>query len=119
MQLGVLGSGSSGVVLHALDTRADPPTEVAVKLIPRGEFVSCPPQEPAWQNGGVVAVLQRTAAPFPFPAVRATRATRALTDATATAAGAGLQDVSEARDSAHRQPQAPRHHYSARGGRWA
>lgn len=41
LQTGQLGRGSFGVVLRALDTRVEPQgEEVAIKLLPRGEFVS-------------------------------------------------------------------------------
>ena len=38
-QLGKLGEGTFGVVIKALDLKTDPPTYVAVKLLPRGDFV--------------------------------------------------------------------------------
>ena len=38
-QLGKLGEGSFGVVIKALDVEADPPTLVAIKLLPRGRCV--------------------------------------------------------------------------------
>jgi hypothetical protein len=39
-QTGCLGHGTFGIVIKALDLRSDPPTEVAIKLLPRGDFVS-------------------------------------------------------------------------------
>ena len=43
MQTGCLGHGTFGIVIKALDLRSDPPTEVAIKLLPRGDFVSASP----------------------------------------------------------------------------
>jgi serine/threonine protein kinase len=40
LQTGCLGHGTFGIVIKALDLRSDPPTEVAIKLLPRGDFVS-------------------------------------------------------------------------------
>lgn len=40
VQTGCLGHGTFGIVIKALDLRSDPPTEVAIKLLPRGDFVS-------------------------------------------------------------------------------
>ena len=34
----ILGQGSFGVVAKALDNRRSPPVEVAIKLLPRGDF---------------------------------------------------------------------------------
>ncbi|KAK9918091.1 hypothetical protein WJX75_001144 [Coccomyxa subellipsoidea] len=39
VQIGCLGHGTFGIVIKALDLRSDPPTEVAIKLLPRGDFV--------------------------------------------------------------------------------
>ena len=38
-QTGSLGHGTFGIVIKALDLRSEPPTEVAIKLLPRGDFV--------------------------------------------------------------------------------
>ncbi|KAK9809250.1 hypothetical protein WJX72_012085 [[Myrmecia] bisecta] len=38
-QMGVLGQGTFGVVIRAVDPEANPPQEVAIKLLPRGDFV--------------------------------------------------------------------------------
>ena len=39
LQTGELGQGTFGVVIKALDLRTHPPVEVAIKLLPRGDFV--------------------------------------------------------------------------------
>ena len=39
LQTGELGQGTFGVVIKALDLRTQPPVEVAIKLLPRGDFV--------------------------------------------------------------------------------
>lgn len=39
VQTGCLGHGTFGIVIKALDLRSDPPIEVAIKLLPRGDFV--------------------------------------------------------------------------------
>ena len=40
MQLAELGHGTFGMVVKALDIRTVPPSEVAIKMLPRGDFVS-------------------------------------------------------------------------------
>ena len=40
LQIAELGQGTFGMVIKALDTRTSPPTEVAIKMLPRGDFVS-------------------------------------------------------------------------------
>lgn len=40
MQIAELGHGTFGMVVKALDIRTKPPTEVAIKMLPRGDFVS-------------------------------------------------------------------------------
>lgn len=40
MQLAELGHGTFGMVVKALDIRTMPPSEVAIKMLPRGDFVS-------------------------------------------------------------------------------
>lgn len=40
MQIAELGHGTFGMVVKALDIRTTPPTEVAIKMLPRGDFVS-------------------------------------------------------------------------------
>lgn len=40
MQAALLGQGTFGIVVKALDHRTDPPLEVAIKLLPRGDIVS-------------------------------------------------------------------------------
>ena len=47
LQTGSLGQGTFGIVIKALDLRSDPPTEVAIKLLPRGDFVRSPDPAPA------------------------------------------------------------------------
>ena len=39
MQVTILGQGSFGVVAKAVDNRRTPPMEVAIKLLPRGDFI--------------------------------------------------------------------------------
>lgn len=39
MQTGVLGNGSFGLVIRAVDKEANPPVDVAIKLLPRGSFI--------------------------------------------------------------------------------
>jgi hypothetical protein len=39
-QIGALAAGSFGTVLHAEDLRSEPHTQLAIKLVPRGDFVS-------------------------------------------------------------------------------
>ncbi len=46
-QTGSLGHGTFGIVIKALDLRSEPPTEVAIKLLPRGDFVRPLPTTPA------------------------------------------------------------------------
>ena len=41
LQTAELGHGTFGMVVKALDIRTKPPTEVAIKMLPRGDFV-CP-----------------------------------------------------------------------------
>lgn len=38
-QTGVLGQGTFGMVIRATDPETDPPTDVAIKLLPRGNFI--------------------------------------------------------------------------------
>lgn len=40
LQIAELGHGTFGMVVKALDIRTVPPTEVAIKMLPRGDFVS-------------------------------------------------------------------------------
>ena len=40
VQIAELGHGTFGMVVKALDIRTKPPTEVAIKMLPRGDFVS-------------------------------------------------------------------------------
>lgn len=40
MQIAELGHGTFGMVVKALDIRTTPHTEVAIKMLPRGDFVS-------------------------------------------------------------------------------
>lgn len=40
MQLGILGSGTYGLVIRARDTSDPDAQDVAIKLLPRGGFVS-------------------------------------------------------------------------------
>ena len=40
VQNGLLGQGTFGIVVKALDLRTSPPLEVAIKLLPRGDIVS-------------------------------------------------------------------------------
>ena len=40
VQSGLLGQGTFGIVVKALDLRTNPPLEVAIKLLPRGDIVS-------------------------------------------------------------------------------
>ena len=40
MQTGVLGEGTFGVVVKARDPEAPSGGEIAIKLLPRGDFVS-------------------------------------------------------------------------------
>lgn len=40
VQCGLLGQGTFGIVVKALDLRSSPPPEVAIKLLPRGDIVS-------------------------------------------------------------------------------
>jgi serine/threonine protein kinase len=39
LQTGILGQGTFGCVVRALDPDGTPPTEVAIKLLPRGTFI--------------------------------------------------------------------------------
>ena len=39
VQSGLLGQGTFGIVVKALDLRCEPPQEVAIKLLPRGDIV--------------------------------------------------------------------------------
>ncbi|KAK9915501.1 hypothetical protein WJX75_000010 [Coccomyxa subellipsoidea] len=39
VQTGVLGQGTFGTVIRATDSETDPPTDVAIKLLPRGNFI--------------------------------------------------------------------------------
>ena len=39
MQIAELGHGTFGIVIKAWDMRTQPPTEVAIKMLPRGDFV--------------------------------------------------------------------------------
>lgn len=39
VQTGVLGNGSFGLVIRAVDKEANPPVDVAIKLLPRGSFI--------------------------------------------------------------------------------
>ena len=39
LQTGVLGHGTFGLVIRAIDREACPPVEVAIKLLPRGNFI--------------------------------------------------------------------------------
>ena len=39
VQTGVLGQGTFGMVIRATDPETDPPTDVAIKLLPRGTFI--------------------------------------------------------------------------------
>lgn len=39
VQTGVLGRGTFGMVIRATDPETDPPTDVAIKLLPRGNFI--------------------------------------------------------------------------------
>lgn len=38
-QIAELGHGTFGIVIKAWDMRTQPPTEVAIKMLPRGDFV--------------------------------------------------------------------------------
>lgn len=39
LQTGVLGNGTFGLVIRAVDNEACPPVVVAIKLLPRGNFI--------------------------------------------------------------------------------
>ena len=39
VQVGVIGRGAFGVVIQAVDESTDPPQEVAIKLLPRGDLI--------------------------------------------------------------------------------
>lgn len=39
VQIAELGHGTFGIVIKAWDMRTQPPTEVAIKMLPRGDFV--------------------------------------------------------------------------------
>jgi serine/threonine-protein kinase SRK2 len=39
LQTGLLGQGTFGMVIRATDPETDPPTDVAIKLLPRGNFI--------------------------------------------------------------------------------
>ena len=49
LQIAELGHGTFGMVVKALDMRTKPPTEVAIKMLPRGDFVSSRCLRPALQ----------------------------------------------------------------------
>ena len=40
LQICLLGQGTFGIVVKAMDLRTDPSLEVAIKLLPRGDIVS-------------------------------------------------------------------------------
>ena len=42
LQICLLGQGTFGIVVKAMDLRTDPSLEVAIKLLPRGDIVSIP-----------------------------------------------------------------------------
>ena len=43
LQIAELGHGTFGIVIKAWDMRTQPPTEVAIKMLPRGDFVGALP----------------------------------------------------------------------------
>lgn len=52
MQLGILGSGTYGLVIRARDTSDPDAQDVAIKLLPRGGFVSASSQRRCRPNCG-------------------------------------------------------------------
>ena len=55
-QVSELGQGTFGTVIKALDMRHNPPQEIAIKLLPRGKFVSpspCLPEHPHYVSAGL------------------------------------------------------------------
>ena len=46
VQIAELGHGTFGIVIKAWDMRTQPPTEVAIKMLPRGDFVGVTAAEP-------------------------------------------------------------------------
>ena len=51
LQSCLLGQGTFGIVVKALDLRCDSPQEVAIKLLPRGDVVSSRHWLAGWHSG--------------------------------------------------------------------
>ena len=65
--MGVLGSGSFGVVIRAEDQRTNPPIDTAIKLMPRGGFVSRRQYACLPALSGGVRLAHASDAPSPLP----------------------------------------------------
>ena len=122
-QTGSLGHGTFGIVIKALDLRSEPPTEVAIKLLPRGDFVRPLPSPPLRKKHKCRSRLMQPlcttccrGAPAPMPCGVVIFLGACVTEPARGPSGEELQDLRAEGDPEPEQPQAPAHCVIARGG---
>ena len=103
LQTGVLGEGTFGVVLRARDPQSVGGGEIAIKLLPRGDFVS------GQTLSCMLATTLRKSLPLLRCAFGFSMADTMDDGLVLSFAGQKLQDLCEAGDCAPEQPEAPLH----------